>query len=98
MDIEQFLARVIPPEGFIAVNWKKPADNWMSTRFFQRTDVRGAAGYLKWAAKDADAYFAPASFRDAHIEKQDKFGRDVYKGERKQHNVAALKCFWIDAD
>ena len=98
MDIEQFLARVISPEGFIAVNWKKPTDNWMSSRFFQRADVRGAAGFLKWATKDADAYFGVASFRDAHIEKQDKFGRDVYKGTRSQENAAALKCFWIDAD
>ncbi len=46
MDIEQFLARVIAPGGYLAVNWKKPDDKGMRSRFFKRDDLSGAAGFI----------------------------------------------------
>jgi hypothetical protein len=100
VDTEQFLARVLPSAGnFLAINWKKPADNFMGSRFFQREDVRSAARWLGWLSdKGNDAYFGTASYRDAHIEKKGNFGEDVFKGERSQANASHLKGFWIDAD
>ena len=100
MDIERFLARVIAPGGYLAVNWKKPDDKGMGSRFFKRDDLSGAAGFIQWATGPkamSNVYMGVASYKDAVVIKQ-QFGRDVYDGERKQTNADHLRGFWIDAD
>lgn len=99
MDIEAFLSRVVGPGNYLATNWKKPANDWMASQFFKHDDIGRAANYLRWASKSGnDAYFALAGYDVAHADGVDKHGNEKLKGERKQSNAYALRCFWIDVD
>lgn len=99
MDALQFISRVIPQTGFIAITWKHKDRDYMASRFFQMGDAASAASFLKWATKkDADAYCALASFNVASHEGTDSQGRPKFKGERKHTNVQSLRSFWIDID
>ena len=100
MDIEQFLARVVP-SGNYAVAVHAPVDRpgLFVHRFFPADKRNSAAGFMKWsAAHEANTYFATASYRDAEPIGVVSTGRPKYVGERKQSNVQELKCFWMDLD
>ena len=86
MQTEDFLARVVAPGSFTVIANKDPARAaGMAQRFFARDDLKGAAGYLRWASgKGQDAYFAVASFKDATQIGVDGLGRPKLGGERKQ--------------
>lgn len=98
METEQFLARVVPPGNYAVVTFKSPGKG-MGTRFFPRSDLAAAAGFVRWATrKGMDAWFACASYRMAVPDGSDSQGKQKYTGERKQENVQALRAFWIDID
>ena len=98
MDTEEFLARVIAPGNFIAVNYKN-ANRGMGARFFPRDDVAGAAGFIRWASnKGMDAWHACASYRMASPDGVDNRGKAKFTGERTAANAMNFRCLWVDLD
>jgi hypothetical protein len=99
MNAFQFITRVVPATGYIAINWKNKDRDGMASRFFPVAEASAAASFIKWAAgKDSDAYCALASFSIATHEGTDNLGKPKFKGDRKHSNVRELKSFWVDID
>lgn len=98
MHVEQFLTRVIAPGNFICIAYKNPTQGGMSHRFYAYENIGDAASFLKWiSGKGSDAWFAPASYRDAPL-MPDRKGVIRPMGERLQTNVEAIRALWIDVD
>lgn len=98
MNVEQFLARVVAPGNFVCIAWKNPEKGGMAHRFYPYADIGDAGSFLKWiAGKGSDAWFTPASFKEA-VPETDANGKLKYVGERLQTNADLIRAFWVDAD
>ena len=91
-----FLAQVLPVDGHPVITHSCIGQDgkkfWVNNAF---ADLRAAAGWAQWlTSKDADVYFACATYADVTpIE-----GKSRYRVERKQTNVHSIQSFWADLD
>jgi Domain of unknown function (DUF927) len=96
-DLVNFLARVLPTEGYPVISYRSTDEDgkkvWRNSAF---SDLRHAAGFAQWLeTKGLDVYFACATYRDVEPipDKADRF-----RVKRTQANVAAVQDLWADLD
>lgn len=86
MDTKAFLEEILPAEGYIVLaEFKTNADNskYIVHHFFTDTESAAEAA-LALDAKGSEVYHACATY--------------LTDQNRKQNNVKAAKCFWLDID
>ena len=100
MDLENFLARVVPAAGnYLILTWPSNTGRGFGSRTYTLPNEIGlAANFARWlATKNTDVYFALAAFTAAEVRK----GRDDkehHHARREQANVQLLRVLVMDAD
>lgn len=100
MNTVEFLARVVPTDGYICVanTYTKDGATKVWQQFFPPGGYREAASYLAYRAQSGcDTYFAVASYMMATLEMM-KNGRTRYVGGRHQANTRSIRAMFIDLD